>query len=95
MADLWTDDNSQECLHCGATLKSDARMCRSCGADANCGWQDDQFETPYEPEDEFDYDDFVAKEFPEQVDPAAPDSQKWVRFIMLIVIISLLLSLAV
>ena len=80
------------CPHCGSPVPSDARLCRECGADEDCGWNEDEFDNHYDEfdEDDFDYDRFVAEEFPEQA-VAAP--QPWLGAVVLAVIISLLLTL--
>ena len=56
------------CPHCGADLKPRARSCRACGADARAGWSEDGWQAgPEAPaghgEDDFDYDDFLEREF--------------------------------
>lgn len=88
-----------ECPHCGEPVPVSARMCRSCGADADCGWDDsgvgEQPEGSFD--DDFDYDAFVAREFPD----AASDAGKrggpglWTSVILLLIVVSLLLSILV
>lgn len=68
-------------------------MCRACGSDAGCGWGDESFDGGYEEEDDFDYDSFVAREFPDH-EAAQPDiGRNWTRFVMLLILISMLFSL--
>jgi len=52
------------CPNCGADVPQNAKACPGCGSDENTGWS----ETAYAnnlglPDEEFDYDDFVKKEF--------------------------------
>jgi uncharacterized membrane protein YvbJ len=87
------EDDYFVCPNCGAELKIDAEFCRECGAsedsgwgEGNAGWDDDQAG-----EDEFDYDDFVRREFPEHSVPAADTGSK--RWIVGIVVLLLCLAL--
>ena len=59
-------DSEYACPHCGATLAADASFCPECGASSDSGWDDDSESFAHDAEDEFDYDDFVRREFPEQ-----------------------------
>ena len=80
------------CPHCGSPVRSDARICRECGADEECGWDEDGFDSHYGEfdEDDFDYDRFVAREFPNE---AAVPPKPWLGAVVLAVIVSLLLTL--
>lgn len=56
------------CPVCGADVHPNALACRECGADENSGWRDDRDEVDGlsasgVPDDDFDYDQFVAAEF--------------------------------
>jgi hypothetical protein len=65
--------DSFTCPHCGADVSAGAPACRECGSDAETGWSDDvhvwsaNIPAGYDEEDDFDYDAFVAREFPDQV----------------------------
>jgi hypothetical protein len=52
------------CPNCGADVPPNARACPECGADEKTGWSE---EAKYDhldlPEENFDYDDFVKREF--------------------------------
>ena len=59
------------CPNCGADLSPDARACPECGSDEHTGWSED---APSDalglPDAEFDYDDFVRREFePDRLKP--------------------------
>lgn len=55
------------CPVCGQPVPANAPACPACGADERAGW--DESQTTYDgldlPEEEFDYEDFVAREFGE------------------------------
>jgi hypothetical protein len=54
----------EHCPNCGAELPPRARVCPECGADEHAGWSaPDAAENLDLPDDEFDYDQFVQREF--------------------------------
>jgi hypothetical protein len=82
-----------ECPACGAKVPYKAKACPECGSDDKTGWSTDADSwTPdipvgYENEDDFDYDDFVKREF----------SRKgtYLRIVAIVVIVVLLAYLLV
>ena len=80
-ADLSND--YEVCPHCGAELRLNALFCRQCGASEDSGWGDDseawsepwttsdneEEEDSYQADD-FDYDEFISREFPEYAEPS-------------------------
>jgi hypothetical protein len=64
-----------------------ALSCPGCGADHNTGWRD---EAAYDgldlPDGEFDYDDFVKKEFGGAVKPRGIATVWWVVAIILLLV---------
>lgn len=53
-----------ECPNCGAEVPSRARACPECGSCERTGWSPRaDVDGPGMPDDEFDYDEFVAREF--------------------------------
>jgi hypothetical protein len=52
------------CPQCGASVPPDAKACPECGSDEQTGWSEraqyDGLDLPDEP---FDYEDFVKREF--------------------------------
>jgi hypothetical protein len=47
-------------------------FCRACGASGESGWDardDDEAVEEYVEDDDFDYDDFLRREFPEHAEP--------------------------
>lgn len=52
------------CPNCGADIPPDAKACPGCGSDETTGWSEDaQRENLGLPDEKFDYDDFVQREF--------------------------------
>ena len=66
-------DEDFVCPHCGAKVVAGATFCRQCGASDESGWntQDGLFGEAdgYSPDDDFDYDEFISREFPEEASP--------------------------
>lgn len=54
------------CPNCGADVSPNAKACPECGADSETGWSESAATDGLGlPDNEFDYDDFVAREFGE------------------------------
>ncbi len=54
----------ESCPNCGADLRPRARSCPECGADETTGWSEEAVRQSLDlPDDTFDYDDFVKREF--------------------------------
>ena len=57
----------ETCPNCGADVPRNAKACPGCGADESTGWADEaQQATAADlglPEEDFDYDEFVKREF--------------------------------
>ena len=53
------------CTVCGAEVPPAARACPECGADDTTGWNEDRavYDGLDLPDDEFDYDEYLNKEF--------------------------------
>jgi hypothetical protein len=92
--------DSFPCPHCGSEVRAGASFCRACGASDDSGWNvedlraDSDSNTGYNDEaDDFDYDDFVRREFPEHAPPSAPQrlKQTVVAVILLLLCTALLL----
>ena len=74
------------CPNCGAEVPPDARACPECGSDEQTGWSETAKTEGLDlPEEEFDYDDFVKREFS---DPSpVPRGIHWVWWIIALVAI--------
>jgi zinc-ribbon domain len=52
------------CPNCGAEVPPKARACPECGADETTGWSEEARASGLDlPDENFDYDDFVKREF--------------------------------
>jgi hypothetical protein len=52
------------CPNCGADVPTGARACPQCGADEHTGWSEEARASGLDlPDDSFDYDRFVDREF--------------------------------
>ncbi len=82
-------NNAFSCPHCGADVAETAKFCRECGSDDETGWKDDfTADQGYEEGDDFDYDDFLRREFPDQA-PATPTTSKSLAFVVIVVLLLL------
>ena len=72
---------------CGAEVHRNALACRECGADHNSGWREDA--VTYDgldlPDEEFDYDEFVKREFGGGGETPRIKTVWWITWIILIV----------
>ncbi len=82
--DRHQDDDWFVCSCCGAKLRGGAAFCRECGASDDSGWGD---KTDDYGDDDFDYDDYIRREFPEH----APAGTRYPLKKVLVVVIVLLL----
>jgi hypothetical protein len=66
-----------ECPHCGAELPPNAKACPECGSDEQTGWSEAaQQDGLGIPDESFDYQDFIEREF-EGKAPASRRSWFW------------------
>lgn len=64
------------CPCCGADVKAGKNFCRDCGASDDFGWAeeglwDDEVDVGYQGDGDFDYDEFVDREFGNATAPLA------------------------
>jgi hypothetical protein len=75
------------CPHCGAGVPPKAKACPACGADEQTGWSAAAREaTPDLPDDDFDYDDFVRREF--EGATAGPRGIHWFWWLVAVALIA-------
>lgn len=81
------------CPHCGARVRRDAVSCRECGSDAETGWSGEEpwdADGGYAEDDDFDYDEYVGREFPDDAgSPPRRTPWQWT-----VVVIAVLLAIA-
>lgn len=78
------------CPHCGASLPARAKACPQCGSDEKTGWSDQaRYDNLDLPEESFDYDDFVQREFGEGAKPRGLNWFWWLVGLLLLAAIIL------
>jgi hypothetical protein len=78
----------KECPVCGEDVPRGSLACPVCGADHNSGWRTDagSHDGLDLPEDNFDYDKFVRREFGNGAKPAGVKTIWWITAIILLAI---------
>ena len=76
------------CPVCGEDVPRDALACRGCGADHNSGWREDaeSYDGLDLPGDDFNYDDFVQREFASSIKPAGIKTIWWITAIIILAV---------
>ena len=84
------------CPVCGEDVPKEALACPECGADHNSGWRADAdtYEALDLPEQDFNYDEFVRREFGRSVKPAGIKMIWWITAIVVLIASVLLYFLA-
>ena len=81
------------CPNCGAEVPPKARACPECGADEETGWSKEAAVSGLDlPEEKFDYDDFVEREFGSP--SPLPRGIHWVWWLVAVVIVAAFLLFA-
>ena len=75
------------CPACGEDVPRGALACPECGADHNSGWREDAsiYDGLDLPEEGFDHDEFVRREFGTSLKPAGIKTIWWVTAIVIII----------
>ena len=75
------------CPSCGEDVPRDALACPECGADHNTGWREegDTYDAVDLPDEDFNYDEFVKREFGSSARPTAIKPVWWITAILLII----------
>lgn len=82
------------CPNCGAEVPPRAKSCPECGADEETGWSDDAYASNLGiPEDSFNYDDFVEREFGGKKPPRESRRTLWAVVAVIVILAVLLLFL--
>ena len=74
----------ESCPVCGEDVPAGALACPECGADHRSGWREDASAADL-PDDDFDYEEFVQKEFGRSPKPAGVKPIWWVTAVVLLV----------
>ncbi len=76
-----------ECPACGADVPPTAHACPGCGSDYQTGWKDDADTSGPDlglPDENFDYDDYVRREFSPEIKPAGIKPLWWITALLLL-----------
>lgn len=91
--------DSFNCPNCGAEVPAGAEFCRHCGASHDSGWGEDDAgwgedaASGYGPDDDFDYDEFIAREFPEQATPQSKHrGKRWAMAVVVAIVVTAFLA---
>jgi hypothetical protein len=76
------------CPVCGEDVPRGSLACPECGADHNSGWREDAdtYDSLDLPDENFDYDEFVRREFPSKIRPPGMKPIWWITAILVLVI---------
>ncbi len=78
------------CPHCGAEVPPNAKACPACGSDEQTGWSEKaRYDSLDLPEENFDYDDFVKREF--KGEKPVPRGIHWFWWLVALLLIGLVL----
>jgi len=83
----------EKCPVCDANVPPHALACLECGADHHSGWKKDSniYDGTSLPDDDFDYDEFIEKEFGSDIKPSGIKSIWWMTAIILLIALAVLL----
>lgn len=79
------------CPNCGAEVPRDAKACPECGSDETTGWSEQaRYDSLDLPDENFDYDEFVEREFGEKKKSPVPRGVHWFWWIAALLLIAAL-----
>ncbi len=80
------------CPNCGAEVPRGARACPECGSDEKTGWSEEARASGLDlPEEKFDYDDFVQREFGRE--GPVPRGMRWYWWVIALAMLAAVLVL--
>jgi len=76
------------CPNCGADVPRNAKACPECGSDENTGWSEEARASGLNlPEEKFDYDEYVKREFEGGPKPHGISPFWWIVAIALVLLL--------
>jgi hypothetical protein len=80
------------CPNCGGVVPPNAKACPECGSDEETGWSEEARASDLDlPEEDFDYKDFVEREFGGK--KAVPRGIHWFWWVIAVLILGTLILL--
>jgi hypothetical protein len=85
----------ETCPACGADVPRHAAACPACGADYETGWNEEatRYDGMYLPDQDFDHEDFVRREFGEGAARGTSGRRLWVVAVVAVLVGFFLLRL--
>jgi len=81
--------NPEVCPVCGADVPPNAKACPECGADENTGWSEEAgAEQLGLPDENFDYEEFVKREFGGGKKNPVPHGLHWFWWLVAILVVA-------
>ena len=77
-----------ECPVCGEDVPRGSLACPACGADHNSGWREgaENYDGLDLPDDSFNYDEFVQREFGSTIKPTGIKTIWWITAIIVLAV---------
>ena len=77
------------CPNCGADVPRNAKACPECGSDEKTGWSDAaRYDGLDLPDEEFDYDEFVQREFGGGKSSFIPHGLHWFWWLLTVLLLA-------
>ena len=76
------------CENCGEAIPKNAAACPACGADEHTGWADSAYQ---DPDEDFDYDEFVEREFGGETREVKPRGLHWFWWLVGVLLLAALI----
>lgn len=83
------------CPNCGAELPRNAKVCPACGSDEQTGWSEEARVGGLDlPDEEFNYDEFVEREFGGKKKSPVPHGIHWFWWAVAVALILMFVAFA-
>jgi hypothetical protein len=79
---------AEVCPNCGAEIPPNAKVCPECGADEKTGWSEEGGTGGLDlPDENFDYEDFVKREFGGGKKSPVPHGIHWFWWVVAVIVL--------
>jgi hypothetical protein len=79
------------CPNCGADVPPNARACPACGSDEKTGWSDAAQQAGLDlPDEDFDYNEFVEREFGSK--KPKPEGIAWFWWVIAVLLLAVFIA---